>query len=272
MNRETKVGLITGMAIIVMVGMLLSSYLNHHKPSVQPANMSNLGSQLRQRLLHPMSFQQVPMPANAPAIAAAPANAPNAYASATPIATSGTPTPVLSMPGYTSSPVVTLPPSVRPHFAPVAEVQTIEQTQTSPSGAATYRVRAADTLSRIAWHFYRDSGPLAIERIVRANPGKLHSARSMLRVGEKLHIPGASTALSMPQLMAVATSAPAAPPAAGASATPTHTCIVKPGDTLYRIALREMGSPSLRNITAVKKANHIANARDLRVGEKLIIP
>ncbi|MGC8560287.1 MAG: LysM peptidoglycan-binding domain-containing protein [Phycisphaerae bacterium] len=281
MNRETKVGLITGLAIIVMVGMLLSSYLNRQSSSIKVASLSNLGSKLRQTLLHPISDQTIPMPKVSPAgVQAAPAGAAASTASLsgatpaayTPSSASGTAT-VVSMPGYTSTPLVTFPTAPSPHLAPVSQntnlqIQNAEQTQTtSPKGDTTYTVAANDTLTRIAWHFYHDSGPVAIERIVRANPGKLTSPSSMLRIGEKLDIPPAAGRVTMPSLMAVSTGT-------GRSSTTksTRTCVVRPGDTLYQIALRTMGAATAKNINAIKQANGITNARDLRVGEKLHIP
>jgi LysM repeat protein len=281
MNRETKVGLITGLAIIVMVGMLLSSYLNRQSSSIKVASLSNLGSKLRQTLLHPISDQTIPMPKVTPAgVQVAPSGAAVASASLsgitpaafTPSSASGTAS-VVSMPGYKSTPLVTFPTAPSPHLAPVTantnlQVQNAEQTQsTSPSGDTTYTVAANDTLTRIAWHFYHDSGPVAIERIVRANPGKLSSPSSMLRIGEKLDIPPAAGRVTMPSLMAVSTGT-----GQSSAAKSARTYIVRRGDTLYRIALRTMGAATVKNINAIKQANGITNDRDLRVGEKLQIP
>ena len=283
MNRETKVGLITGLAIIVMVGMLLSSYLNRQNSSIKVASLSNLGSKLRQTLLHPISDQTIPIPNITPAgVQVAPSRAAVASASLsgatpaayTPSSTSGTAS-VVSMPGYNSTPLVTFPTASSPHLAPVSpntnlQIQNVEQTQsTSPGGDTTCTVAANDTLTRIAWHFYHDSGPVAIERIVRANPGKLSSPNSMLRIGERLNIPPANAKVTMPSMMAVTTSN-GNQNTTDAPSKGHYT--VKAGDTLYQIALRTMGAATTKDINAIKQVNGITNDRDLRVGEVLKIP
>ncbi len=280
MNRETKVGLITGLAIIVMVGMLLSSYLNRQASSIKMASLSNLGSTLRHSLLRPVSDQTIPVPNVAPKGAPVAATTPPANPASGTVTSAGhTPTrqnqsaAVLSMPQYPSAPVVTFPTATSPHLAAVPAAGTMQlqnavqsQPANAPGGQTTYTVVANDTLTRIAQHFYHDGGPVAIERIIRANPGKLSSVRSMLRIGEKLNIPSAANRVSMPQMMAVTNSGTTS------NTPPTHAYRVKPGDTLYRIALVTMGAANMHNIDAIKKANGITNDRDLRVGEKLNIP
>jgi LysM repeat protein len=110
---------------------------------------------------------------------------------------------------------------------------------------------------------------VAIERIVRANPGKLSSTRSMLRIGERLNIPPAGAQVTMPSMMAVTNSSGSSSPTATSTA---GRYTVKAGDTLYQIAIRTMGAATRRNIAAIKTANGISNDRDLRVGEVLKIP
>jgi len=279
MNRETKVGLITGLAIIVMVGMLLSSYLNHQSSSIKLANLSNLGSKLRHSLLHPVSDQTIPPPSVAPKGAAL-ANAsppstqqPNAVtlAAYTPATTRSTA--VISMPGYTST---AFPSTVTPRLAAAPQTNAIQvqnamqsQTTSQKRGQTIYTVIANDTLTRIAQRFYHDGGPVAIERIIRANPGKLSGIKSVLRIGEKLRIPPANNQASIPQMMAVTTSGTGSNAGKRAGGM---TYRVKPGDTLYGIAALTLGAATRHNIDAIKKANGISNDRDLRVGEKLHIP
>lgn len=280
MNRETKVGLITGLAIIVMVGMLLSSYLNRQASSIKMASLSNLGSQLRHSLLSPVSDQTIPMPKVAPKGASVVSTTMLANQSASTTTLTGyTPAngtgsaAVLSMPGYPSEPLVTFPTSTSPHLTAVPAGDTLQLQnagQSQPASASgsqtTYTVVANDTLTRIAQRFYHNGGLVAIERIIRANPGKLANVRSMLQIGEKLNIPSATNRVSMPQMMAVTDSGTTR------NSAHTHTYTVKPGDTLYRIAQETMGAASMHNIDAIKKVNAITNDRDLRVGEKLNIP
>ncbi len=70
MNRETKIGLVTGLTLIVLVGALLSSYLGRSRRAIAVASNSALGRSLRNRLLSPTGIAAVPpvsAPANGPA-------------------------------------------------------------------------------------------------------------------------------------------------------------------------------------------------------------
>ena len=70
MNRETKIGLVTGLTLIVLVGALLSSYLGRSRRAIAVASNSALGRSLRNRLLSPTGIAAVPQvsaPAAGPA-------------------------------------------------------------------------------------------------------------------------------------------------------------------------------------------------------------
>ncbi len=282
MNRETKIGLITGLAIIVMVGMLLSSYLNRQSSSIKVAGLKNLGSSLRNDLLHPISDQTIPMPNIAPPGAPTGRNttAAQMHPQSSTTLTAYTPetsnsASIVSMPGYSSSPVIpfsgagaTAPPNTTLNTTLQVQNAVLSHAPAPTNGGTTYTVAANDTLTSIAQRFYHVSGPLAIERIIHANPQKLANASSMLQIGEQLIIPATNNREPMTQMMAVTSSGVTH----GRNATAVRTYIVKSGDTLYRIAAVTMGAATMHNINALKQANHITNDRDLRVGEKLNVP
>ncbi|ADO74485.1 LysM peptidoglycan-binding domain-containing protein [Stigmatella aurantiaca] len=103
-----------------------------------------------------------------------------------------------------------------------------------------YTVRAGDTLSGIAQKFGTTTGALAKANNI-SNP-------NLIRVGQKLTIPGASA------------SRPPSPP-------PSQSYTVRSGDTLSGIAQR-FGTTT----NALAKANNISNPNLIRVGQKLTIP
>ncbi len=78
----------------------------------------------------------------------------------------------------------------------------------------------------------------------------------------------------VPAARAVASSGPSGASAAAASGRvgPTATYVVRPGDTIWGIALRySRGSDALALVDEIESANRVAPG-DLRPGEALVIP
>lgn len=107
-----------------------------------------------------------------------------------------------------------------------------------PASGATYTVKAGDTMYSIATRYGVTVSALAAANNI--------SNVNLIRVGQVLKIPGTS---STP------------PPAT------TVTYTVKPGDTLYSIALRHKVT-----VASIANANNITNVNLLRVGQVLKIP
>ncbi len=127
----------------------------------------------------------------------------------------------------------------------IGQVLTIPGTATTPPPPATttkYTVKPGDTLYGIALKY-----KVTVAAIAKANNITNYN---LIRVGQVLTIPGASTP------------APPAPPPATAT---KYT--VKPGDTLYGIALKYKVT-----VAAIAKANNITNYNLIRVGQVLTIP
>ena len=223
MTRDTRIGLVTGLAIILLIGALLSMYLDHAQSSVQPAALSALGSSFRSSLITPPT-DQVPPAGNLPVSDAAPAGpasvvphqapgqAPGSASPGSPPAAGNRQATVVSIgnvyqsgggqmapampapPG--NSPIALLPVNGNANPAPAAV----------PNAARVYVVKPGDTLTHIAWLCYHDGGPLAVGRIIRANSNELKNRASMLHIGEKLIIPPAQGAMKTAAVSAPRTS------------------------------------------------------------------
>lgn len=132
-----------------------------------------------------------------------------------------------------------------------------------PAPDRVHEVAPGETLSNIARkHFDTSTAAetaLAVKRIVEANPG-MNPDRIL--VGQKIRIPGGTQD-------APAMTADAEPVEAEAPAS-TRIYEVRPGDTLYSIAERELGDGSLYK--AIARANPGIDPDRLAVGAKLTLP
>lgn len=124
----------------------------------------------------------------------------------------------------TATPTVTPTPTVAPTPTPLAPTATPTVAKTAPAAgnALTYRVRSGDVLSTIAAQFN-----VSLDALLAANQ---LTARSILRIGQELVIPGSNapippTATSRPQ--STATPTPLPPTPAPYLAAPV---LVNPGD------------------------------------------
>jgi LysM repeat protein len=125
-----------------------------------------------------------------------------------------------------------------------------------PSGTV-YTVLPGDNLFRIALRFGTSVAALAAENGI-VNPG-------LILVGQQIRIPG--------EQGDTGDSAPPAGPAETPEPSPTEepamtgTYVVQPGDTLFRIALRNRTT-----VTSLAELNNIANRNLIFVGQTLNIP
>lgn len=119
--------------------------------------------------------------------------------------------------------------------------------------ASTYLVKPGDTLFRIALNF-----GVTVDELVKANN---IANPNLIYVGQELQIPDGTPTTP------TATPPPSSTPTPNPSPAPGGTYIVKPGDTLFRIALR-FGT----TVAAIAQANHLTNTNIIYVGQVLIIP
>ena len=115
--------------------------------------------------------------------------------------------------------------------------------QPTPTGPRTHVVQAGENLFRIALRY-----GMSVETLAQVNG---ITNPSLIYVGQQLKIPGTSTE-------------PPSPPAPGGGGT-VH--IVKPGENLFRIALKYN-----YNHRYLAQYNGISNPNFLSVGQKIIIP
>lgn len=296
MNKETKIGLVTGVTLIVLIGAMLSSYLSGPRDSVGDLAVAGQGWSLRKQISNPVGIAQVPVPQNVPvnpvqAVAAAPvppASAPSSVAVSTRY-NQVTQLPYGAATTSTSS-VASLTPAAAVITAQVVPVVVAQQplsntparvaNASDTAQAATYTVRPGDTLGKIAWRFYHDSGPVAVRRIVHANASKLGIAHATIRVGETLTIPAAQqAATSSVHLLTMAAQSTGSSHGTQYSTRPLTTSVssvrtyrVASGDTLWGIARKTMGAATQANLHRIMSLNHIHDARTITVGQVLKIP
>ncbi|MBZ2195631.1 LysM peptidoglycan-binding domain-containing protein [Ruania sp. N2-46] len=119
------------------------------------------------------------------------------------------------------------------------------------AGDSLYTVRAGDTVGHLALRF-----DVPVSAIVSANG---LNSRAIIRIGQTLTIPGASTGSSS---SAPSSRAPAAPVTSGGS---SYT--VTSGDTVSRIAARHGTT-----VSAIVSANGLDSRALIRIGQTLTIP
>jgi LysM repeat protein len=147
----------------------------------------------------------------------------------------------------TSAVESTNPPPV-PETTNVAPTGVAETTNVAPPAVTDYTIVKGDNFSTIAKKF-----GVTVKAIAEANPG-VDSTK--LKIGEKIHIPSASTPASV-------ASTPAAAPS-DTSGGQVYT--VKSGDTLTKIAA-DYGT----SVRALRSANAL-KTDSIKVGQKLKIP
>ena len=303
MTRETKIGLLVGLAFIIVIGVLLSDHLTSATNPKMSSQMVGVGDQAYTSLVTPGGANQnkavtiVPTgdvlpPEQVPTrseTSAPPAETGTARIDISPAPTAERrPTDIVadSRTFTTSLPPVrmidgTLPgPVVAP---PAMSVQTAAAA--GATAAATpavekrqHKAQAGDTVSRMAYKYYGKNTRELRELIVRANPS-LQRSPDRIVVGQSYVIPQAPSAAGQDSvaasigsrtMMAAATTQPSSSAAADAVTVKTYT--VKANDNLWRIATQECHDPNaVKAILALNK-DVLKGTSKLQVGMKLKLP
>jgi nucleoid-associated protein YgaU len=233
MTREAKIGMLTGLGVIVLIGVLLSNYLGADGHGMSPTGRMAelpLGAAYRQEVMEPVGVPGVVRQesgVSAPVAAAAiPAGVPTmpevakgvTDASGAPAMGSG---PMVG-PAVAAVPAGTVQAAAGPSEMNVPTLQLAEGNGgqeavyvagqpkaavpgltftkdvsgavAAPVGGQEYVIVPGDTLGKIATKFYHSSKGEAVGRIVAANPKVLKDEKTMLVAGKKLMIPNVAAA------------------------------------------------------------------------------
>jgi nucleoid-associated protein YgaU len=288
MTRETKIGLLVGLAFVIMTGILLSNYLSSTNEPPGAA-LKIAADTVRSGLGEPGNDDVAPM-LRAPAVVAPSQqvviNAELNHRTAQPPVRFVPPTVAASAPahGNAITPSVPLnqpsnaldrirqsaaqqgeqlipandPPAV---FVSNPKPNTVTpQAQPTKTTARTYEAQAGDSLGRIAQKMYGSGCKANRDAIVAANPS-LAQNRDLIVAGRSYIIPALGSA-----------SSPAAPAVQQPSADKSVVYVVQPNDTLWSIATEQLGNAGA--VAAIEELNKVVlNGSDqLRPNMKLKLP
>ena len=266
MTRETKIGMLVGLAFIIVIGILLS---DHFRGTMEPsaANLDRAGATVRQTVNAPGSNTTLPP------VAVAPVEIDPRAAVQTPRDIDPLPSPVVAMPVTQLPPTAPgqLPPSALQPNDPLASVarQNGEEIVPADGGQAaatskSYVAQPGDSVSRMAAKFLGSSSHKNVQAIIAANPSLQEDANKVV-AGQSYVIPSSTTSSTVSSATASAAGQTTAP-AGGWSYT------VKEGDTLWGIATGQLGTANA--ISAIKELNRdvLHGGNSIKPGMKLRLP
>lgn len=299
MTRETKIGLLVGLAFILVVGILLSEHVTRTTEAPQ-ATLVQAGDTVRQAVRSPGSTTEPPITTVVPREQAQPQQTvPTQRELERPVVVAPPVTPdhaIINIPANTprtETPVQAAPPSPWDALERAAAEQGVQlapvvpgnNTQTitpasptanrtappAPTGTREYTAEPGDNLHKIAQKVMGASTKANRDAIVRLNPS-LQANPDAVIVGQKYLVP------AMPGTAAANNTTPAntaqpsnpRPPAAPSNAN-VVIYEVRPGDSLWKIAVEQCGSANA--IAQIRKLNEDTLKGDtVTVGMKLRLP
>ena len=149
-------------------------------------------------------------------------------------------------------------------LAPPSQTQTAQSPGKTAAGAKEHTVKSGENLWEIAQKYYGDGSQY--KRIVEANRDRLSSGA--MSAGVKLRIPPKDPPAPAQTAQAKSENKPADPKADKQS--PRRTYTVRDGDTLARIAERQLGSRSRASELAA--LNNLKDPNDISIGLELRLP
>lgn len=271
MGRETKLGLLVGLAFIVLFGLILSvrGGTEPVKHAALPTGESRGHVTMVRSILMDVDpfVEQGVLEVGDSEPAAAEAQGPEE-----------------PMPAPESVQTVETPERITNEYGTVAAVlernsAPAEPTEASPPALRTYKVRTNDTLIRIARRFYGSGSERLWRRIYEANKQVLADP-DRLAPGQELVIPGLCaspdpapapdgvrtvTAGELARMFGSQSDLVEAP-----SAPPT-TYTVREGDTFYSIAQKLYGEGRLGKLLHLRNKHLVPDPRRLRVGQRILL-
>ncbi len=283
MTRETKIGLLLGMGVILLIGIIVSDHLGAGT-SDDPADFTGFAADAHRSInatdaipAHPPAGPaQIIDPSRqffpddlAPPLPLAPQAqlepAPESTAPGQPLIAAN----VGELPAAQRQEVPTLTvgnePTALPHItaAPSLETGRTDAPPRSPS-VIRHTVRSGETLTKIAQRYYGNGDYW--RAIAQANPSTVTRA-GRVRQGVVLDIPKRADAALGPDFIPVdIRAADRDAPAAGG------TIKVVAGDTLSELAAKHMGSAGKWRQLLEANSDTLDDPQDLRVGMKLRVP
>lgn len=305
MTRETKIGLLVGLAFIIVIGVLLSDHLTSANNPKMSNQMAGIGGDAYTSLVTPggananknvkitppvdvLPREQVPTPTEmivrAPEVVipqidiTAP---PAAKRDPIEIVDMGPSPSVNALPGVriadgSSADPVVAPPVVA--VAPIRSLPTVEIPAASRTEKRTHKAQAGDTVSKLAYKYYGKNTRSLRDLIVKVNPA-LQRSPDKIVVGQLYVIPPAPSAAPQDTvaastvsrtMMASATTQPT--PRTRAAAVSLKTYTVKANDSIWRIATEQCHDiNSAKQILALNK-DVLKGSNKLQIGMKLKLP
>jgi nucleoid-associated protein YgaU len=296
MTRETKIGLLVGLAFIIVIGILLSDHMTStNEPPLAPLQLA--GNNARSALGQPATD-------NAPPVVVTPPNVSPVQTVMTrdeltprravqpqqsPVTLSGQDA-VASNQGNTSrssNVPAALADAARRNGEelvdgagqPLAIGDATQQQATAPqpaktATAGTYKAEAGDSLTKIATKVYGTSTKALRDGIINANPS-LKDNPNKIVVGKTYVIPPQNGTAPTNTTAVLPTPAPTTPTAAKTDDKPAaveHVYVVQQGDTLWSIARDEVGNAGA--VAAIRELNQdvLKGSDRVRPNMKLKLP
>ncbi len=275
MTRETKIGLLVGLAFIIVIGILLSDHLSSTNEPPQ-AQLSSAGDTVRQGVGLPANPTPQPPITLVPPVQVAPTQpVPTREELTRPL-----PSPVAQVNPATDTATIR-PQAIDPQLRHIAEQFKNELEPVAPAGsrgevaaltpapqipatgflspvnaAATheYKVVEGDSVSRLAAKFLGASTKTTRQAIIDANPS-LKADPNRIIVGRTYIIPATASTVARPAETTVILPTPATvqKPRQTPSSSPEYWYTVKDNDNLWRIAYEQLGNGNAW--TAIKELN-----------------
>lgn len=270
MTRETKLALIIGFALVMVVGVLISDHIaaSSRTPVADltvgadqadtPAGLDDRPAQTRQPQGASRSHRSPPAGDTRPAMPSQPlVQLAQGTDSAPASQPSGRPSAAQLLDEAIARPGRSTAPSFEP--APGRQPATTPQPSRTPTPAEVWHtVKDGESLWSIAAAYYNNGSRWT--EIADANPGRVASG-GVVRTGVKLRIPGDKARASQPT-----------PRAPEPDADGTRTYTVKAGDTLGEIAQKLLGTIKRADEIIALNTGTITDADEIRQGMVLRIP
>lgn len=278
MARETKLGLLVGLGVILLIGIIVSDHLS--AVNKDGADMTVFAQQVGDGITgEPVQAPPVPTPDT---LALNPGN--GVGTGAVPLfhpgsATSSQPS-VIQHPRPEMGPGITIPGSTVASAPDVPSIVIHTPNINTPASAepknlATHTVVRGDSAYQIARRYYKDGEKWRL--ILEANPGHM-GKNGELQVGTQLKVPAldapapVAPSVNTTPLGSIADSTQTRPTLDNTGTTAVRVITVEAGQNLTEIAREHLNNGSRWPEILQANRDQLARPEDLKVGMKLRLP